>query len=78
MFEETTKQLTEALANKKIRRQAKHRLAADVRATLETSAFSRGVPGWCAGARPAQIKAAVKQIVQNESSAAIRLLRKQV
>lgn len=36
-----------------------------VRAYLEQTAFGKGVPGKCGGARPAQIKAAAKLIVKS-------------
>jgi len=36
-----------------------------VRTWLATTPFGRGVPGRCAGARPAQLKAAAKQIVNS-------------
>jgi hypothetical protein len=36
-----------------------------VRTYLETTAMGKGVPGYCAGARPAQIKAGAKLLVKS-------------
>jgi hypothetical protein len=46
--------------DKRNRRSQRHELQADAERHLEQTVMGRGVPGRCAGARPAQIRAGAK------------------
>jgi len=60
------KYLDEAMGNKKVRRNARKRLARDLAREMEQGVLGRR------GLRPSQIRAAAKQKARNESSAALR------